>query len=512
MSSPGVDSRLGSRFGPYELQAVIGIGGMGEVYRAYDTVKERVVALKLLRPDMAGDPVFQDRFKRESRIAARLQEPHVIPVHDFGEIDGVLFIDMRLVEGASLKEELRHHGTLPPGRAAWIIGQVAAALDDAHANGLVHRDIKPENVLLTSDDFAYLVDFGIAYGGGEATVTKTGLVIGSCAYMSPERLSGKPGGPPSDVYSLTCLLFECLTGRAPFEAGDLRQVMSGHLFTPPPRPSALRRGINPAFDDVIAKGMAKNPGDRYASAGDLARAASAASHNRPVPPPAPPRQPPPRNGTRAMPAADPRPAYTSHPSLPVTPVAKTGLSTTQKALLLGTFAMFALAAILAAVVVMSGGDSGGSQPRTTLAVPPSTSTEQSSAASDDDETTTSSTTSTTTSTSASPIAGVSGADSQGFVGHSARCDAGSSPAAMIRTANSLAIVCQTGSDSYYYRGERLSDGAQLVLQNAVPAGGGFDAINPADGSRYQVRPDQLTISSSRGSESDPALEYGASQR
>src|SRR5690242_7047536 len=116
MGSPGVDSRLGSRFGPYELQAVIGIGGMGEVYRAYDTVKERVVALKLLRPDMAGDPVFQDRFKRESRIAARLQEPHVIPVHDFGEIDGVLFIDMRLVEGASLKEELRHHGTLPPGR------------------------------------------------------------------------------------------------------------------------------------------------------------------------------------------------------------------------------------------------------------------------------------------------------------------------------------------------------------------------------------------------------------
>ncbi|WP_163796876.1 serine/threonine-protein kinase [Mycolicibacterium sediminis] len=513
MGSPGVDSRLGSRFGPYELQAVIGIGGMGEVYRAYDTVKERVVALKLLRPDMAGDPVFQDRFKRESRIAARLQEPHVIPVHDFGEIDGVLFIDMRLVEGASLKEELRRHGTLPPGRAAWIIGQVASALDDAHANGLVHRDIKPENVLLTNDDFAYLVDFGIAYGGGEATVTKTGLVIGSCAYMSPERLSGKPGGPPSDVYSLTCMLYECLTGRAPFEAGDLRQVMSGHLFTPPPRPSVTRRGVNPAFDDVIAKGMAKNPGDRYATAGDLARAASAASaasRGRPVPPPAPSPQPPPRNATRAMPAPDPRPAHVSHPSLPVPPVAKAGLSRTQKALLLGTFAMFALAAVLAAVVVMSGSDSGSTQPRTTLAVPPSSSTTEE-PSSTDDETTTSSTTttSTTTSTSASPIAGISGADAQGFVGQSARCQEGSSPAAMIRTANSLAIVCQTGPDSYYYRGQRLSDGAQLVLQNATPAGGGFDAINPADGSRYQVRPDQLTISSSRGSESDPALEYGA---
>ncbi|MGH3638790.1 MAG: serine/threonine-protein kinase, partial [Mycobacterium sp.] len=206
MGSPGASSRLGTQFGPYELQELIGMGGMGEVYRAYDTGRERTVALKLLRPDMAADPTFQDRFRRESRITARLQEPHVIPVHDFGEIDGVLYIDMRLVEGASVKDELRVNGVLPPARAVWIIGQVASALDAAHANGLVHRDIKPENVLLTPDDFAYLVDFGIAHGGGEASVTKTGLVIGSCAYMATERLSGKPGGPASDVYSLTCLL------------------------------------------------------------------------------------------------------------------------------------------------------------------------------------------------------------------------------------------------------------------------------------------------------------------
>ena len=218
MGSPSVGSRLGTHFGSYELQELIGVGGMGEVYRAYDTVRERMVALKLLRTDVAADPSYQDRFRRESRIAARLQEPHVIPVHDFGEIDGVLYIDMRLVEGASVKDELRVNGVLPPARAVSIIGQVAAALDAAHANGLVHRDIKPENVLLTPDDFAYLVDFGIAYGGGEATVTKTGLIIGSCAYMATERLSGKAGGPASDVYSLTCLLYECLTGRAPFEA------------------------------------------------------------------------------------------------------------------------------------------------------------------------------------------------------------------------------------------------------------------------------------------------------
>src|SRR4051812_14562458 len=237
MSSPGAGSRLGTRFGSYELQELIGLGGMGEVYRAYDTARERMVALKVLRTDMAADPSYRDRFRRESRIAARLQEPHVIPVHDFGEIDGVLYIDMRLVEGASVKDELRVNGALPQARAVSIVTQVSAALDAAHANGLVHRDIKPENVLLTPDDFGYLVDFGIAYGGGEATVTKTGMIIGSCAYMATERLSGKPGGPASDVYSLTCLLYECLTGRAPFEAADLRQVMSAHMFSPPPRPS-----------------------------------------------------------------------------------------------------------------------------------------------------------------------------------------------------------------------------------------------------------------------------------
>ncbi len=146
---------------------MIGVGGMGEVYRAYDTVKERTVAVKVLRAEMAADPSYQERFRRESRVAARLQEPHVIPVHDFGDIDGVLYIDMRLVRGASLKDELRSTGPLAPGRATSIIGQVAAALDAAHVDGLVHRDIKPENVLLTPDDFAYLVDFGIAHSGGD---------------------------------------------------------------------------------------------------------------------------------------------------------------------------------------------------------------------------------------------------------------------------------------------------------------------------------------------------------
>ena len=167
-----------------------------------------------------------------------------------------------------------HDELSAPGSA--IVRQVAAALDDAHANGLVHRDIKPENVLLTADDFAYLVDFGIAHGGGEASVTSTGLVVGSSAYMAPERFGGDRGGPASDVYSLACLLYECLTGRAPFDSADLREVMGAHMFAPPPRPSIMRRGISRAFDDVVARGMAKNPQERHRTAGELARAAAAA--------------------------------------------------------------------------------------------------------------------------------------------------------------------------------------------------------------------------------------------
>ncbi|WP_029116400.1 serine/threonine-protein kinase [Mycobacterium sp. URHB0044] len=530
MGSPNAGSRLGTRFGPYELQSLIGMGGMGEVYRAYDTVRERMVAIKVLRTDLAADPSFQQRFRRESRVAARLQEPHVIPVHDFGDIDGVLYIDMRLVEGASLKDELRDNGALPPARTVSIISQVASALDAAHASGLVHRDIKPENVLLTPDDFAYLVDFGIAHGGGEASVTRTGLVIGSCAYMATERLSGGAGGPASDVYSLTCLLYECLTGRAPFDSGDLRQVMSAHLFSPPPRPTLARSGLNPAFDDVIARGMAKNPADRYPSAGELARAAAAAASGSPAPVAAAVPGPPP--GTRQFSAVDPNPVSTSYPRpyppLPAPPSApprKSRFGPTQIVLVVATVLLFGIAAVLATILASSGGDS---TPQTRLAVPPPSTTTVTTTPSPTEEestttapsttaTTTPSTTpsSTPTTTSTSPTAsgaaipGVSGTDAQGFVGHTARCDSGSTPAAAIRTANSLAIVCQTGPGSYYYRGERLSDGAQLQLANAVPAGGGFDAINPADGARYQVRPNMLTISSSRGTESDPALEYGA---
>jgi serine/threonine protein kinase len=515
MPSPPGGSRLGTRFGPYELNALIGVGGMGEVYRAYDTIKGRTVAVKVLRAEMAADPGFQERFRRESRVAARLQEPHVIPVHDFGDIDGVLYIDMRLVEGASLKDELRANGALDPSRAARIIAQVAAALDAAHADGLVHRDIKPENVLLTPDDFAYLVDFGIAHGGGDPSMTSTGLVIGSCAYMSAERFSGGQVGPTADVYSLTCLLYESLTGRPPFDTGDLRQLMMAHMFSPPPRPSIMRRGISRAFDDVIARGMAKKPAERFPSAGELAKAATSAVSGV-QPPTAPAALPSPPSDTRQFSAVFPNPAGTGYtpypppelrpPEAPAPPRRKSRFGTTHVALVVATIVLLGVAVVLA-TQLMSGNQDNGAPSQTTLAVPsPSVSTTTETV----EPSTSTTPTTTSPSTNATPLPGMPGTDAQGFVGHTARCDEGSTPVAAIRTVTSLAVVCETAPGSYSYRGERLSDGANLQLANAVPAGGGFDVTNPADGARYEVRPNRLTISSNgRVDSSEPPLQYAS---
>ncbi|MGZ8714392.1 MAG: serine/threonine-protein kinase, partial [Mycobacterium sp.] len=258
-------------FGHYRLTGLLGRGGMGEVYRAEDTKKGRTVALKILAEQFWQDEKFRTRFQRESRAAAVLQEPHVIPIHDWGEIDGHPYIDMRLVEGQTL-EDLLSAGPLRPARASFIIGGVAAALDAAHAAGLVHRDVKPQNIIVTPSDFPYLVDFGIASAKGESGLTMTGMQIGTFAYMAPERFRDREASPAVDVYALACVLFECLTGEAPFRSGSMEQLMTAHLFTPPPQPSLVNRRLSPAFDDVIARGMAKEPDDRYGSCGALGRA------------------------------------------------------------------------------------------------------------------------------------------------------------------------------------------------------------------------------------------------
>ncbi len=269
-------------FGPYRLEGLLGQGGMGEVYRAYDESHRRMVALKVLSPHLAADENYRARFRRESEMAARLREAHVIPIHRFGEIDGRLFLDMRLVDGSDLGTVLKTPGVLSAQRAVDIISQVAQALDAAHDDGLIHRDVKPSNVLVThrnndSDDvFVYLVDFGIARATGEdgPTLTLSGAAMGSFDYMAPERFLEEPVDRRTDVYSLACMLYECLTTRRPF-LGTGPALMNSHLNTPPPRPSLLLRDLPAGLDDVVAKGMAKDPAERYARAGDLAAAARA---------------------------------------------------------------------------------------------------------------------------------------------------------------------------------------------------------------------------------------------
>ncbi|MGW4845199.1 protein kinase domain-containing protein [Nocardia brasiliensis] len=264
---------VGTRFGPYRLDRLIGRGGIGEVFEAYDTVKDRTVAVKVLAEKLNQDPVFRERFRRESHAAARLTEPHVIPIHDYGEIDGQLYIDMRLVDGENLRAVLKREAPLAPERAVAVIRQIAAALDAAHADDLVHRDIKPDNILLTTDGFAYLVDFGIAQSSTSESLTADGSAIGSFHYMAPERFTSRLVTPAVDSYALACVLYECLTGARPFPAETDGEIMRAHLFEPPPRPSMIRREVPAAFDEVIARGLAKNPNARYTSAGDLAAAA-----------------------------------------------------------------------------------------------------------------------------------------------------------------------------------------------------------------------------------------------
>ncbi|OBI72016.1 bifunctional serine/threonine-protein kinase/transporter substrate-binding domain-containing protein [Mycobacterium sp. E740] len=268
-------------FGHYQLQQLIGRGGMGEVYRAYDARTDRVVALKVLPPGMAADETFQQRFRRESQAAAGLNDPHVVPIHGFGEIDGRLYLDMRLIEGRNLGTVLTDTGkAIDPALAVKVVEQVATALDAAHAAGLIHRDVKPSNILLTGREFVYLIDFGLARAAGDRGLTSAGSTLGTMAYMAPERFEGKPVDPTADIYALACVLYECLTGVRPYPADSLEQQIAGHMTKDVPKPSAVDPRLA-AFDDVIAKGMAKKPAKRYQRASDLAEAARRAL-NAPV--------------------------------------------------------------------------------------------------------------------------------------------------------------------------------------------------------------------------------------
>src|SRR5215210_1480838 len=252
---------------------------MGVVYRALQLDLERPVALKLIAPSLAEDPEFRDRFVRESRAAASIDHPNVIPIYYTGEHDGLLYIAMRYVEGSDLRTLVRAEGRLEPERASHIVAQVGAALDAAHARGLVHRDVKPANVLLGGEDHAYLTDFGLTKrltsAGGDST--HAGGWVGTLGYVAPEQIRGERIDARADVYALGCVLFHALTGSPPYQRERDEATLWAHLNDPPPSVSSEVPGLRDAFEDVLRRAMAKDPADRYPSAGDLGRAALVAA-------------------------------------------------------------------------------------------------------------------------------------------------------------------------------------------------------------------------------------------
>jgi serine/threonine protein kinase len=340
------------QFGRYRLIALLGEGGMGKVYRAHDTLMDREVAIKVLPPEMATEPGYEQRFRREAYTAARVNEPHIVPIFEAGEIDGRLYLVMPVIEGTDVHDLLRREGPMRPERAVHVIDQLASALGAAHAAGLVHRDIKPSNALVTGNDFVYLIDFGIAHATGATKLTGTGMLIGTMSYMAPERFMAGSADARSDVYALACVLHECLTGATPYPGDSMEQQIAGHLTLDPPRPSTQRPSIPAGFDDVIAHGMAKDPEQRFQSARDLATAARDALAGRPSltapttrpaspPPPQTPTQPPPP--TRRPPVPNYAASQPHTPVRALAPSTRTGVRP----------AHLAIAAVVGVIVLMA---------------------------------------------------------------------------------------------------------------------------------------------------------------
>jgi serine/threonine protein kinase/streptogramin lyase len=262
--------QAGDAFAGHRIDAVAGRGGMGVVYRATQLDLDRTVALKLITPSLAQDPLFRERFIRETRVAAGIDHPHVIPVFYAGESDGRLYLAMRYVTGEDLRTLVRREGPLDPARAARIIAQVASALDAAHASGIVHRDVKPANILLGGGEHAYLTDFGLTKRVHSASgMTQAGGWVGTLGFVAPEQIRGGHVDARADVYALGCVLHHALTGRPPHQRDSDEATMWAHLHEPPP---PLGDQVPPALGDVLVRALAKDPGDRFPSAGDLGRA------------------------------------------------------------------------------------------------------------------------------------------------------------------------------------------------------------------------------------------------
>ncbi len=374
----GIELVAGDAFAGYRIEQRLGRGGMGILYLALEPGLERRVALKLIAPEAAADEVFARRFAEESKIAASIEHPNVVPIYAAGKEDGVPFIAMRYVAGADLARRLARERRLEPAVAVELIAQIANGLDAIHAAGLVHRDVKPANVLLSGGEgveHAYITDFGVARNvATESGLTQTGRFVGTLDYVAPEQISGGEVDARADVYALGCLLFKLLTGEVPFpKDGDAARLFA-HLNDPPPAPSLYVPEVSMALDDVVVRAMSKTPDDRYPSAGDLGRAAQAALRGEQTTAP---------ERTVATGAAATRTAETIsvEPAAPAKATAETkrldpaGHSRRGRGLVFGGVAI-AVVAIVAGAIALSGGGGDGSpsaanEPKTTTATSPS---------------------------------------------------------------------------------------------------------------------------------------------
>jgi YVTN family beta-propeller protein len=319
---------VGEEFAGYRLVSVLGRGGMSIVFRAENPRLGNVIALKVLDPSLANDDIFRTRFLEESRIAASMNHPNVIPIHDMGSSDGLLYIAMRCVTGTDLRQMLKKRGRLPAEMAVFLLEQAARALDAAHRRGLVHRDVKPGNLLVergnegSDPEHVYLADFGITkHLGGRTGLTSSGQFLGTIDYVAPEQIRGISVLGLADQYSLGCVLYECLTGRVPFEKDLDAAIIWAHVEESPALPTVLRPDLPPAIDEVFARVLAKNPGERYESCKDFMTAAREALGSM-ADPPSPSGSLPmrlPKSGPTSYPAAEPEPGayvgaqYSSQP-------------------------------------------------------------------------------------------------------------------------------------------------------------------------------------------------------
>jgi hypothetical protein len=388
------DMPAGTKFAGYRITGLIGRGGMSIVYEAEHMQLGRKLALKLLAPALAADESFRERFIRESQIAASLDHPNVVQIYDAGEADGFLYIAMRHVEGTDVRSLLHRQAPLGLGQTLYLIEQVASALDAAHERGLVHRDIKPANILVAQpSERVFLTDFGIAKQTSSAALTKTGYFLGTFEYAAPEQLEGKPIDGRTDLYALGCVLYECLSGEAPFKAHTEASIIHAHLVEPPPKLTLKRPDLPAGLNAVITRVMAKAKEDRYSTGAELTSAVRAAArdealststgyaqpvtpvaaetilapHERPAEPePPPPVVPPPPPPAAEEPVAAPPPA----PREPRTVALTTGRLVALGAALLALLAL----AIVAAVLLSGGGDEssagGTTTPGTTAAAQP----------------------------------------------------------------------------------------------------------------------------------------------